>query len=1088
MQSSGANENGNEEELEVATPLVMATPLTPFGNFPPAPQGKLQYKPLTIKIWFKSVDPAFGIRFVNHDDPTRFPHAYTINHPVPCSTSLWCPCLDGIWERSTWEISVSIPKSTDAVSRRQADHSTAVVFEEEQNLAHGKRNGPERVRHRNEAKEAIDMSVICAADFVEEKPHPQDSSRKIVSFAQGSPIGASHIGFAVGPFQELNLTEFREPEEDDLLGSSAVDVIIHCLPDQLEDAKNTCFPIYKAMDFFVKEFGSFPFSCYNMCFVQDMEVESAASAGMSIISDRLLYTGKAIEPIYPVTKALVVELASQWIGVNIVPRSWSDTWLILGLAHYISGLFLRKLMGNNDYRFRLKQEMIRITEEDIGKPPLSSRNLEVPIDPRQTAFIALKAPIVLHMLDQRLTRAGSNLGLGRVIPRIFLQALSGELPNGILSTEKFLRQCEKLAHVKLDDFAKQWIFGHGYPKFSVVQRFNKKKMVIEMGIRQQQFQDSNRSSLSEHTFVDEACRSLSQAPVGPVDAIFTGTLAIRIHEADGTPYEHIIELKDQYHKFDIPYNNKYRRRVRTRKAARVKGEGDLSILTTDDTEDDTNEVDQIHCLGDGFQAEADQALWELEEWSKEDEDKMSNESFEWIRLDAGFEWICTLQVGQPDYMYHSQLQQDRDVVAQFEAVQYFTNAKPTAVIAAILFRTIMDRRYYYGIRQMATKALARSANAELGWLGQRQLVGIFRNLYCFEAANGAIPHPNDFSDIANYLVRCSIVESLTLIRPKGHTARELRALISDQIRHNDNSENFYHDDEYVCLLINNLVESLIHTDDQHTPNLQRDFELRDDLEQAMVELERLQRMDRWRSSHQNLITRTIIHGKERLMQAGLLPTSFKELMDFTREEHYVLVRAQAFSSMLKLGALRTAGLAKYVLSILDLDPSSYLRHHLSIELEYGVGAMALRGSRTRYGTHADGDSMIIEEDTSAAVELRKDRESRMTIEGALAVLRLEFAENEVLKEYLWRAANDCRIAFLTRRNLLDICRVMYEVRETHVLRFKIPKMKTRLMCFNTGGGRMVIKKGRPMDVQKKAPIKPVKIKLKLFSSSVNKGG
>ena len=58
--------------------------------------------------------------------------------------------------------------------------------------------------------------------------------------------------------------------------------------------------------------------------------------------------------------------------------------------------------------------------------------------------------------------------------------------------------------------------------------------------------------------------------------------------------------------------------------------------------------------------------WKLRDWSKEQEDRMSQESYEWIRMDADFEWLCKIRIQMPDYMFLSQLQQDRDVVAQLE--------------------------------------------------------------------------------------------------------------------------------------------------------------------------------------------------------------------------------------------------------------------------------------------------------------------------------------------------------------------------------------------------------------------------------------
>ena len=137
-------------------------------------------------------------------------------------------------------------------------------------------------------------------------------------------------------------------------------------------------------------------------------------------------------------------------------------------------------------------------------------------------------------------------------------------------------------------------------------------------------------------------------------------MTIRIHEADGTPYEHIVEIKEATTKFDIPYNTKYKRlkRSRRQKERIISGAGvDLT-----DGQDDV----LLYCLGDVLQTEEEIHDWRLTEWTKEDEERMGDESYEWIRMDADFEWICKMHITMPGYMYLSQLQQDRDVVAQLE--------------------------------------------------------------------------------------------------------------------------------------------------------------------------------------------------------------------------------------------------------------------------------------------------------------------------------------------------------------------------------------------------------------------------------------
>ena len=71
-------------------------------------------------------------------------------------------------------------------------------------------------------------------------------------------------------------------------------------------------------------------------------------------------------------------------------------------------------------------------------------------------------------------------------------------------------------------------------------------------------------------------------------------------------------------------------------------------------------------LGDVLQSPQDIQDWKLADWSADDNDRMEQEAFEWLRIDADLEWICEVSLGMPEWRYAAQLQQDRDVVAQYE--------------------------------------------------------------------------------------------------------------------------------------------------------------------------------------------------------------------------------------------------------------------------------------------------------------------------------------------------------------------------------------------------------------------------------------
>lgn len=268
-------------------------------------------------------------------------------------------------------------------------------------------------------------------------------------------------------------------------------------------------------------YGSYPFNSYAVCFVDELASDIVHAASLSICSERLLFPEDVIDPLDHVTQQLVHALAYQWIGVYILPKEPSDTWITVGIAHFITETFLKKLCGNNDYRFRQKQNSDRVCELDIGRPSLSALGSLLSLDPSELEFMALKSAMVLFILDRRLTKASGSTGLTRIISRVFLNAKTGELANDCITNAQFHRTCEKLGHTKLDIFFQQWIHGVGCPRFMVTQRFNKKKLVVEMLIRQVQAEQNTVRNLDAEHFMRDIKEDLQQVKPAPILPVFT---------------------------------------------------------------------------------------------------------------------------------------------------------------------------------------------------------------------------------------------------------------------------------------------------------------------------------------------------------------------------------------------------------------------------------------------------------------------------------------------------------------------------------------------------------------------------------------
>jgi len=770
-----------------------------------------------------------------------------------------------------------------------------------------------------------------------------------------------------------------------------------------------CADCSKAIDYIVKEFGQYTFSNFKLCFVDDLATDTVESASLALCSNNLLFPEQVVDPLWDVTKKLTYALTTQYAGVQIVPKDWADIWVIIGMSYWMTSCFMRTLMGNNEYRFRLKKDAERITELDIDRPSLYAQGFQVPIEPASLDFIKLKALLVLTILEKRLWKISSSMVLHRVVRKTFMSAVAGELKNGLMSTAHFIRLCEKNSHNKLDAFFQQWVYGAGYPRFEVSQRFNKKRMIVEMGIRQVQAAQTRTRSVNSDEFLKDALDRERHVVTAPTQPVFTGPMTIRIHEADGTPYEHVVDLKEGYTKLDIPYNTKYKRlkRSRRQKERAAAGAGvDVGI--------DAQQNDDVllYCLGDVLQGEEEVDDWQLVDWSKEDEEKMAQESFEWIRMDADFEWICTLNINQPDYMFLSQLQQDRDVIAQYDSIRHFATTRESALISTILVRTLMDRRYYYGIRVEAAMALSRCATAELDWVGRFHLIKAFQEFFCYPGSQ--IPRGNDFTDLTAYYVQNAIPQAMSRIRnTQGACPGPVQKWILDVLQYNDNSNNNYDD----CYYVANLMRSLADTLSPQTPQPDYGFDMMDEdvdddeygekkmHEMALAEIERYQRMDQWQPTYRNIISEVALVIRKDLMLKGIKDIDYKVFMAYAREGTLDTLRVKAFDCLVELGALRHPALAPYICYVMGRDPSPFVRKRVQLAFGRGLGMIAVGergGLSVPSGLQMSGE-MIIEDsgvDTSAA---RKDELSKKTIEGAVAALKTELSNDEVMKRAIWRA-------------------------------------------------------------------------------------
>ncbi|KAL8936811.1 MAG: hypothetical protein Q9216_004741 [Gyalolechia sp. 2 TL-2023] len=1060
-----------------------------------------RYTPVTIAIDFATSHIRDGIHFVGWEDgDLRYPHAYTKSFPSPGSICCLFPCVDNLAARCTWELSIKCSKTLgDAFTLPQ----TNMV-----NGTNGHANGgsgrpvslsTESLQVRiNEEDKALELAVICTGDLTDEIDDQLVPGKKTSTFSCTSPLSAQQLGFSIGPFVHVDLAEFREGVEDDKLGQNAVPLHGFCLPGRKEEVRNTCLLMAKAIDFFTLEYGSYPFSNYKLCFVDDIFPETVHTGFMTICSNDLLFPADVIEPLEHVSRQMVHALASQWMGISVIPKEPTDTWVVVGIAYFMTDAFLRKLFGKNDYGYRQKQAMDRVTDLDIGRPSIYDTGVFVGLDPFEAEFMELKAPLVLSILDRRFNKTGSASGLSRIISRVFLNAKVGDLANGAISTSYFARTCEKLGHAKLEAFFAQWVYGAGCPRFRVAQKFNKKKNVIEMLISQVQAEPPARE-LEKSTFMRDVKEELRNVYAGPVQPVFTGPMTICIHEADGSPYEHLIEIKEAVTKVDILYNTKYKRLKRSkRQKERISTAGGVEYNP------DTNDDVLLYCLGDVLQSEEEIEQWRLSDWGKEAEEEMSQESYEWIRMDSNFEWICKMSLSMQGYMYLSQLQQDKDVVAQLEVIsvrtsdrvgtnerqslQFMAAQKSHPLISTFLLRTLIDTRYFHGIRTTAAAALVKHAKeGDMDWLGLFHLEKAFQHFFCYN--DSPIPQPNDFSDRAAYFIKREITRAIATVRDeRGRSPIRARMFLLDKLKFNDNSDNELSDAHYLAIVMEGLSEAMA-----SKPPLDREMDGEftfaendgDDLRfhhACLEQLDRYRRTDEWLPSYHNILSRTALNCTRILSTAGVIDANPSILIQYTRDGTADELRLGAFDNLFEMGLAKNNAVLRWFLFAMGSDPSPYFRSHAFRLFDKILGSLAI-GQKSDDPSTQQQDGLIIEQEESSTDARKADLARRTTVAGALAALKAEVKDNETLKHGIWTALSSPVLSLHEIKDLIDICALLYEPNSSMLVKLQYPRY---WQCRRTGKGRLRFShtdRIRTMPMPKRVPPPPPPLLLSQASSS-----
>ena len=228
----------------------------------------------------------------------------------------------------------------------------------------------------------------------------------------------------------------------------------------------------------------FPFAKYDQIMVAGFDEIS----GMENVTATTLSDDTILFAAYPFGKAIVEdlvshELAHSWFGNFVTCRNWSELWLNEGFATFMEAVWREKNGGRAAYIRKLVEDRQEYFADDaIQKTHHALQNtLAKPDNSLFDATTYQKGGLVLHMLRETIGDSAFWKGVNiYLIKHKFDLVISSDLQAAM----------EEASGQKLQWFFDQWVYGQGYPRLEVQQKYDASTGQLQLTLSQVQKTDA----------------------------------------------------------------------------------------------------------------------------------------------------------------------------------------------------------------------------------------------------------------------------------------------------------------------------------------------------------------------------------------------------------------------------------------------------------------------------------------------------------------------------------------------------------------------------------------------------------------------
>lgn len=990
-------------------------------------EGKSDKSGMVIRIFYELAEPETGLHFIlPHEKsyPNRPAHVYSHNLS---GARCWMPCFDTPLDRCTWVLEFEVAADLTVVASGACPSQPQEILSKDNSHAHPSGMDVD-VPLRSSSSTSVSLPSASS--------HSKDVSLKRYTFVVTEPVLASSIGFAVGKFDTSYDTELPQGE-----------LSFYSLPGRSLLLENTVGFMGQSLKYIETLLHSpLPGKHLKVVFVDDPPTKVSATTGLLVCSTHLLHSQDVIDQTYSTRYAMSVGLAMQWFPTLVDYKATTDAWVISGIIGYLAYLNYQKMFGLSELRAAVLDDAkyvlqatrlaaarkmpggLRRGMDDLDEPKSGSAaeyitntlftqavqdysthmrhnkdkspvDLSVPegmgdapflrdvllsdcdmqlycanyISPAEmnTKYYHKRATLVILQLEKMVGTDIMHQLLALLVRR---DENTGKPTHQQLTARAFFKICKKSVFQEFGEFQDTFIHQHGIPHLIVGFQYHPDQRKTEFAIKQDLSwcrEVRKQLTIRVHAGNPNGELSLGSSTASGISTVTVATDANN-EEEESQMEDHEIMLDGEYQ----TYFTKSKSTMNENKGARKKRKKPKKSNDMDETDDEDEDDDSI--------AGSEGAAIRLQR---------TRTDLGYIRIDPEGDWLKQLSFRQAEYMWINQLQNDRDVTAQFEGIDGLTRAAATDAACVALHAVLNNSQNFFKVRMRAASALgvlstrfrrafellqnffllqyydlpdsSRQSSATNSTASSSAVTTPGTNMLSdsrpstpatapssqssrpYTPAPGgssqmdldiddeedATLRPNDFSNFEDYFVQKATMHAIATIRDeKDYTPTEVIEFLLDLLNSNDNSRNAYSDNYYVASLIHALT--YIKSDNQVTYT------------EIVKQSERYLGKELMMPCYHNVIAQACLHLLATLQAAGRLDVDMNEFTRYFSYGNLPAVRAVAIRCFIRLGlcVAQTEATCDDVFNRVELimknDPSMWFKHKtafaLATALESGV--------------------------------------------------------------------------------------------------------------------------------------------------------